>query len=430
MSCQQPLFELFHEKKTGSSIVHQTPRRQAVIPEFLKTNPRLALYAFFAVAASGFGQTFFVSVMGGAFREAFELSHTAYGSLYSGGTLLSALLLLRFGSLADAWSLPKVTALALGILAAGCLLISSAPSFLFLGLGFVLIRFGGQGLMAHLGITTAARYFSRHRGKAVALAGFGFPLAEACLPPGAVFMMERMDWRWAWLAGSAVLLLLIFPLLAFLSRKTPAPRHDVRITDSDSVNDRTRSQVLRDPGFYLILPATLVTPFVVTALFFHQVAIAQALGWSLKILAGAFTGYAAGHLLALLLAGPVVDRLGAGRTLPLTLLPMFLSLVLLAVARGSWVALLYMVLLGVTQGFAATAGGAVWAELYGLVHLGSIRSLTQAIMVVATAIAPVLMGFLLDLGLPVSSLSLIMAAGLLAASCLAWITLHNSRRRV
>lgn len=395
-----------------------------MIPEFLKSNPRLALYAFFAVAASGFGQTFFVSVMGGAFREAFGLSHTAYGSLYSAGTLVSAGLLLRFGGLADKWSLPRVTALALGILAGGCLLISTAPGFLFLGLGFVCIRFGGQGLMAHLGVTTAARYFSRHRGKAVALAGFGFPLAEACLPAGAVFIMEGMGWRWAWLAGLAVLLLGVFPLLAVLSRKTPAPQHDARMTGTESSASFTRSQVLRDPGFYLILPATLSTPFVITALFFHQVAIAELQGWSLQLLAKAFSGYAVGHLMALFLAGPVVDRLGAGRTLPMALWPLIAGLVLLGLAKGPWVALVYLLLLGIDQGFAATAGGAVWAERYGVVHLGAIRAMTQAIMVVSTAIAPVLLGFFLDLGLGGTGLGLSLAAGVLGASCLAWLALN------
>lgn len=87
-------------------------------PAFIRHQPRLAFYAFTAVAASGFGQTFFVSVMGGELRQAFGLSHTVYGSLYSGATVLSAALLLRFGALADRWSLTGVTTLAVAVLAA------------------------------------------------------------------------------------------------------------------------------------------------------------------------------------------------------------------------------------------------------------------------------------------------------------------------
>jgi MFS family permease len=397
-------------------------------PAFIRQQPRLALYAFAAVAASGFGQTFFVSVMGGEIRQAFGLSHTAYGGLYSTATVLSALALFRFGSLADTWSLPRVTSLAAGLLAAGCLTIGFAHSSLLLGLGFVLMRFGGQGYMSHLGMTTAARYFAAQRGKAVALAQMGFPAAEAVLPAGAVLLMGGLGWRWPWLAGGLVLVCAVLPLLLLLSWRSPAPTQDRAVAGSEHLGPSlTREQVVRDPGFYLLLPATVTAPFTVTALFFHQVAIAQAQGWPLQILAGGFSGYAAGHLATLLVAGTVVDRLGAGRTLPLALLPLAASLVLLALASGRWVALVYLVLIGVTQGFAATAGGAVWAERYGVVHLGAIRAMTQAVMVVSTAIAPVLLGLLLDLGVGLTSLALAMSAAAIAASLLACIPLRQGK---
>ncbi|MFP4168282.1 MAG: MFS transporter [Desulfonatronovibrionaceae bacterium] len=181
-----------------------------MIPSFIRTNPRLAWYAFLAIAASGFGQTFFVSVMGEELRHAFSLSHAAYGSLYSGATVLSAVFLFRLGGLADKWPLPRVTTLAVFALGAGCLCIALAPSGIFLVPGFFLIRFGGQGYMGHLGITTAARYFPSHRGSAVAMAAFGFPLAEAVLPAGAALFIAGMGLEiglTALLAGTAVVVL-------------------------------------------------------------------------------------------------------------------------------------------------------------------------------------------------------------------------------
>lgn len=391
-----------------------------MIPLFIKTNPSLAFYAFIAVASSGFGQTFFISVMGGEIRQAFGFSHTLYGFLYSGATVLSALLLLRFGRLADTWSLPGITALSIAILAGGCLVIGTGSSIFFLGLGFLMIRFGGQGFTAHLGLTTAARYFSAHRGKAVAMAGLGFPLGEALLPAGAVFLMTALSWRWPWLAGAGILLVIILPLLLFLSRNTPAPVKDTKISSQQAgTASYSREEVLRDPGFYLILPAAVISPFVVTAIFFHQVAIAEVQNWSLHIVARAFSGYALGHLLSLVLAGPVVDRLGARYTLPLSLLPMALGLLFLAMAKGDWVAMTYLVLVGISKGLESTAASSIWAERYGILHLGAIRSLTQAIMVVATAVAPVLLGFLLDMQVGLFALGLSMAMVVLAVAFLA-----------
>ncbi len=390
-----------------------------MIPSFVKSNPRLILYGFMAVAASGFGQTFFVSVLGGEIRAGFELSHTAYGSLYSSATILSALLLLRFGGLADKWSLSKATLLAVACLAAGCLFIGIAPEWISLGLGFLLIRFGGQGYMAHLGMTTAARYFPKSRGKAVASAAAGFPFAEAILPASAVFIMGLMGWRWAWLFGAGLLTAIILPLLLILSRNTEPPVQESWTKSEPGAKiSFTRAEVLQDPGFYLILPAAVMTPFLVTAIFFHQVAIASLQDWSLQVLARAFSGYATGHLVSLLAAGLAVDRLGAQRLLPLSLAPMTVGLIILGLFKGDWVAMAYLTLVGTTQGFAATCVGAIWAERYGFTHLGAIRSMAQAIMVVATAAAPVLTGLLLDLGVSLHLLAFSMASALLGAAML------------
>ncbi len=381
------------------------------IPEFIAVKPALSFYCLFAVATSGFGQTFFISVMGGEIRQAFDISHALYGALYSIATVCSALLILRVGGLADTWSLPRVTVLAVSILAAGCLVIGLSSGIFVLTLGFIFMRLGGQGFISHLGLTTAARYFSMHRGKAVAMASSGFPLAEAVLPGCAVFLMALLGWRAVWLAAAAVLVALILPLLIFLSRNTTSPSDDTAF-GGKKVEDRnfTRKEVLHDPGFYLLMPAVLASPFIATAVLFHQAAIAQAQGWTMAVVATAFTGFAAGHLSALFAAGPLVDRYGAGRVLPAALIPIALSMTTVSVFTGNWVAYLYLILIGITQGFTSTAGGSIFAERYGVLHIGAIRSMVMSAMIAATAVAPVLIGFLIDMGIDISVLTIGMAA--------------------
>ncbi len=380
--------------------------------------PRLAVFPLLAVATSGFGQTFYLSVFGEELRAAFNLSHTMYGGLYSGATLTGALLLLRFGSLVDTWSLGRAVNLAVALLAAGCLLIGLAPAAWLLFVGLVLIRFGGQGFVAHLGMTTAARYFSAHRGKAVALAALGIPLGEAVLPAAAVFLMSKGDWRWPWLVASLILVLLILPLLRTLCRQPP-PLSDSRHEGEAVQHQFTRAEALRDRGFYFLLPAVLATPFVATAVLFHQSAVATARGWSLELLAAAFVAFALGHFLTLMVAGQLVDRIGSGRALPLALLPMFLGMLLLAVSAAPWIPFFYLTMLGCSIGLATTAGGTIWADRYGVLHLGAIRSLVHSAVITATAVAPVLAGLILDSGLGVPALALGMAAFSLASAALA-----------
>jgi MFS family permease len=402
--------------------------------KFSGSNVRLALFALGATAASGFGQTFFVSLFGGEIRSAFGLSHTAYGSLYSAATISSALLLFKLGVLIDRWSLPNVVALAIAILAGGCLLVGLSPNVALLWLGFACIRLGGQGMMSHIGMTTAARHFSANRGRAVAFAAAGFPLAEAVLPALAALMLVWMNWRLPWVAGAAALCLFVLPVLVGLSWNAPLPGTlpDIKAAAPVPGVDRsrfTRGDVVRDPVFHLILPATLVTPVVVTALFFHQVAFAAERNWSLEALATGFSVYAACHLGALVVAGPLVDRLGAGRALPLTLLPIIAGLLGLALIANVVVVYFYLGLVGMTQGLAATASGVVWAERYGVLHLGAIRSMHQSIMVISTAVSPVLLGVFLDQDVSVAALALAMACLSTAAALLAFLGGARKERR-
>jgi len=393
-----------------------------LVPVFLRMSPGLAFFAMLAVAVSGFGQTFFISVFGEEIRTDFGLSHTAYGTLYSLATVVSAFMLFRWGRLADAWSLPKATALAVALLALGCFVMGMSGGALLLWTGFLLIRFGGQGLISHLGLTTAARFFPGHRGKAVAFAAAGFPLAEAVLPPAGVLLAGLGDWRIPWLLSAVILLVCILPLLGFLSRSVPVRHMDKEGAQKKAVQrNYTREEVLRDPGFYFLLPAAVASPFMVTALLFHQAAIASIQGWSMQTVGLAFSGYAAGHLGALVGAGTLVDRFSAAGILPLSVLPMALALMILAGGDGLWVIYVYLFLMGITHGFASTASGALWAERYGILHLGGIRAMAQSAVVLSTAASPLMLGFLLDMHISLGLLAGALCVSTVAAAVMAKI---------
>ncbi len=401
-------------------------------PESLWAGRHIVAFGLLAMMLSGFGQTFFVAVLGADIRAAFDLSHSFYGGIYSAATLLSALLLLRVGHWVDHWPLARVTVTALGLLALGCALIGFAPHVAVLAAGFLLVRFGGQGLIAHIGITTAGRHFHWHRGKAIALTAMGMPIAEAILPLTAIVLLGFGGWRMPWWGATGILVVIAIPVMTLLARRIRPPVTSSPETDTEyNLNEPisfTRGEALRDPGFYVLLPAALMTPFIVTAVLFHQAALADASGWSVELIASAFTGYALGHVAALLLAGPLVDRMGAQRVLPLALVPMALGLITLAIGGPAWVAFLYLGLIGVTTGLVATVGGSLWAERYGVRHLGAIRAVAQAMMVISTAIAPITLGALLDMGIGAASIGVMLATGTISFAVLA-VFAPDPRRR-
>ena len=63
----------------------------------------------------------------------------------------------------------------------------------------------------------------------------------------------------------------------------------------------------------------------------------------------------------------------------------------------------FMLLMGASAGAATVVVGVLWAELYGTDHLGAIRSMVVALLVLSTAMAPGLMGLLIDAGFSLDS---------------------------
>lgn len=362
---------------------------------------RLLSFGLLATLFSGFGQTFFIGLFGGAWRDEFGLDYARLGMIYSAATLASGLLIIKVGRWLDDVPLPRYTALAVLAFAAGCALVALAPSAFWLIPGILLLRLCGQGLMGHIAITTIARHFHAGRGRALALAQLGFPLSEALLPMLVVAALGVVAWRQLWWLAAIALLLLI-PVLLRLCRRLPEPV----LNDSPDISHSSRQQVLRDWRFYAILPVTLITPFAITGLFFHQAAVAASTDWTLSLLASAFTAYALFQVSGGLLAGYLTDRYTARRLMRFYLVPMGLGCLLLWQQSATWQVFAYMGLLGLSAGAHGTLGGALWAELYGTRHIGAIRAMLHAVMVASTAISPVLFGALMDAGVGMRSIAL------------------------
>ncbi len=371
---------------------------------------RLLSFGFAMTFASSFGQTYFIALFGGEIRADLGLSHSEFGAVYSAATLVSALLLLKTGVLIDRMDLRAYAYLAIFSLAVGGLLLSAAHSLALLFLAMLIMRQAGQGHVGMAGATAMVRYLPHEKGKANALAGIGFSVSEAILPTLVVALLGLVGWRASWVTWSLALAILLPLAVRYLLRG-----HDQRHRDylesmqaggnsegqqsPDGQRQWTRDEMLRDPLFYLFMPALLAQPMLFTGFMFHQVHLVEAKGWSLTIWGSLYTLYALTSISMKLLTGMLVDRFGAIRLVPFVCLPMGLGLAILGSANGLWVAVVFLVLLAMTIGSYATLSSPFFAEKYGTLHLGSIKSVTTAAMVFSSAIAPVLMGWLIDAGI-------------------------------
>ena len=89
------------------------------------------------------------------------------------------------------------------------------------------------------------------------------------------------------------------------------------------------------------------------------------------------------------------------------------------------VASFYLLAMGISAGLAFTSVVAMWAELYGVRHIGAIKSLVSATMVFASALGPPFMGVLIDAGVGMDVICLIFAAYVVVGTVLIWAALRG-----
>jgi MFS family permease len=248
--------------------------------------------------------------------------------------------------------------------------------------------------------TTMARVFVQGRGRALSLAALGYPLGEALLPLAMVLMIGGIGWRWSWGLIGLLIALVLLPAMHLLLRTVP--EHGAAA--SHAALDTSRSPLLRDGRFYLLMASNLFLPMVLTALFLYQVPLAAAKGWTVQIMAAAFIGFAIARLGGSLLIGPWIDRWGALRLFPFILVPACVGLLILSIGSAPWTAFFYLALAGLSQGVAFPMMTALLAEVYGIDSLGATKGLVSTFSIFATAIGPVLLGWLLKTGVPFSAI--------------------------
>ena len=127
---------------------------------------------------------------------------------------------------------------------------------------------------------------------------------------------------------------------------------------------------------------------VTTALIFHQTSIFQENGLSATLAAGVFAIYSAASAVSSLAAGFVADRVGPKALVVFSMATLVATLALAAVIDSLFVAVVYVVVMGVSGGSYTIVHGTIWAHYYGRIGLGRIQGPAMTISVCASAIGP------------------------------------------
>ena len=404
------------------------PNTSGYIP-FALRNARLLAFGFLMAFASTFGQTHFVGVFSPSVEAEFGLSHTEWGAIYMAGTLASAAVLPFSGRLIDRTSVKTYAIVVLLGMALACVVISLVPAAWTLVIAIFLLRQFGQGLCQHTAVTGMVKSFDQDRGKAVAIAILGFPAGRAFLPVLAVAAIAALGWRFSYLACGVAGLLMIPVVMWLLPGKTSGPAAASQLADSGATGDRRLGEMLRDPFFFLMLPALMAPAILETAMNFHQLTIAGMKGWSAEWVTGGYAVFAATTLVVSMFAGDLADRVGASRLMPFGLLPLAAGVLVVAYGDHFIWAWVYLGCFGLTSGLMVTCVPLLLAEVYGTRHIGAIRSFAATVSVFGSALAAPLLGLGLDAEVPLTVMGIVGAVYVILASVLMAYACRQERNR-
>lgn len=348
---------------------------------------------------SSFGQTFFIAIFGGEIREAYGLSNGDWGLIYMIGTGASAIVMVFAGSLADHFRVRTLGIAVVLMLASACLFMAFNAVAALLPFVIFALRFTGQGMTSHVYAVAMSRWFVATRGRALAVAAFGFMIGEATLPLTLVWLKSFIDWRTLWICFAVFCVLSCFVLYRLLRlERTPQAMAETSFSTGMNGKHWTRKDALRHPLFWAMIPAVMSFSGFGTAFWFHQVHFAEIKGWSHLALVSVFPLGTLALSMSTIGYGWAIDRFGATRLLPFYLIPYVIAFILHWYAPSlGWTALA-VILMGTAGGGQSTLLNACWAEFYGTKHIGAIKSAAAALMVLGSAIGPGLSGWLIDIG--------------------------------
>ncbi len=379
---------------------------------FKNLSLKVIIFGFIFTFFSCFGQSFFIGLFNSSIRETLSITHGQFGTIYASATLFSSLLLIWIGKKIDDVNVLKFAIFVTILLSFSSFFFSKTSSVAFLFVAIFLMRFSGQGLMSHTASTTISRYFTKSRGKALSIIWFGLSSAEFLMPVLIVYLLTLIVWQDLWVIFSLIILICL-PLASYILVKDV--KLDTRegsqnkILKEENIKNWKRIEVLGDYRFYIVSLNMLAMPWIATGIFVYQSFVTNSKGWGEYTIAQSFMSYSIFSVITLIVAGYLIDKFTSRKLLIYMNIPLFLGTLVIIYFDAPQTAFLFLGLVGISNGLANILGSSTWAEIYGVKYIGSIKALTTALMVFATAFGTALFGFFIDAGFSIEKIAFIAA---------------------
>jgi len=370
------------------------------------------------------GQTIGVSVFTEPLLEATGLSRVEFSNAYLMGTLASGLMLPYAGTVIDRvgvrvgviWAslslgaviivLSQVDRLAMRVAEYG--IPKTTAAYALLTIGFLGLRFSGQGVLTLVCRTMLGQWFERRRGLVSSISGPFASFAFAGSPLVLSVWVANSGWREAWIEIAAVVGIGMATLGWFFFRDNPEQcglEIDGGLDPSDSASldqaegtsmspknrDFTRGEAIRTAAFWIVTLGISNHAMVGTGIALHIVDLGAEVGLTKAEALGIFMPVTLISLPTGVLMGLAVDRypirhllmgMMVGQVLMFGLAPHLGDPVLYWVCIAGW---------GFSGGFYGPLIVAAMPNFFGRTHLGAISGVMMMVIVIASALGPAML---------------------------------------
>ncbi|MFK8186042.1 MAG: MFS transporter [Phormidesmis sp.] len=366
------------------------------------------------------GQTIGVSVFTDHLIEATGLSRLDLANAYLVGTLTSGCLLPFGGKLLDKLGARRVAVVAsVGLGLTLCYLtvcdrLSDAISRLLplpstiiaaalLVLGFVSLRFCGQGMLTMTSRTMLGKWFERRRGQVSGIEGIFVAFGFSSAPYFFSLAISSLGWRGTWLALAAIVGLGMSAVSWLLFRDNPeicglrmdGENEPLPLQKTESITTEetqmwglTRREAIRTLSFWAVTLAFASQALSVTGITFHIVSIGAELGITEARMVTIFVPIAVVSTAVGFVVGLACDRVRLQTIFMFMMVGQAMGIGAIANLNIPWMIIPAALGLGISGGCFGTLTTVVLPRFFGRAHLGAISGVQMMAIVIASAIGP------------------------------------------
>jgi MFS family permease len=279
-------------------------------------------------------------------------------------------------------------------------------------IGFLLMGFIATNV-------AVANWFVRLRGRALGIAGMGTPLASMLVPPITVWVINGWGWRPAWMVFAVLTwAVVVIPAWLWMRRRPedmgllpdgddPETAHRSSLREGpETVEQRqeerhmepvwTWQEILRTRAFWLLIFTLSVANLAFQGINISLFPYLEDLGYASSVAAMALSARAFFGLVGNPLWGFAADRIDIRYLGSLKFAIQAVVALMLLVGRNLPVIFTAVMAYGIGAAGSEVITGVIWANFYGRLSLGTVRSVGMPFTFIFSAAGPVFMNWIFD----------------------------------